>query len=400
MLAIGCNDRKIYLLDTTSGQNAVAPLEGHTNTAINVRFNHAGDLLVSDDWSHILRFWDPRTGQPLLELPAVTGCLRFSHDDRLLAAFVRGDKIGVLRAATAPVTSKILAPQTSKNRYHWLHVHPNGRLLAALSDRGLAFIDLSANCEIELIAGEHIYPLGFEQDGSLSTYGALGLVHWPIGIDGNDSERFRIGPPKILDKLARSDVWGKSLDGRVVAVPQFNGALVLHLDGSGRRLRLQPQEDVRQCSVSPDGRLVATGTHGTLGREGAKLWDAHTGKLVKTFDVGGFCRPQFSPDGNWLTLLSVGDGVLQIWQVGSWQPGPRFHIHTAAHIHRDGVAFSPDSRLLALTSIDGSVLLGALRTGKVIARLWLPEGHIQTPEKFTPDGTKLIVIADDALSGL
>ena len=65
-------------------------------------------------------------------------------------------------------------------------------------------------------------------------------------------------------------------------------AIVMHQSKAGgevRRVVAGPQADVRRCAVSPDGKWVATGSHSPAPERltNARVWDAVTGKLVKSF---------------------------------------------------------------------------------------------------------------------
>jgi serine/threonine protein kinase len=85
MLVTSCADRKLYLWDVPA-RKQILVFEGHQSTGgIGLAFNHAGDLLASNDWHGVLRFWDPRTGRQVFSTPFLGGYPRFSSDDRLLA---------------------------------------------------------------------------------------------------------------------------------------------------------------------------------------------------------------------------------------------------------------------------------------------------------------------------
>jgi WD40 repeat protein len=96
-------------------------------------------------------------------------------------------------------------------------------------------------------------------------------------------------------------------------------------------------------AISPDGRLVAVGTHGTVGvqdRAGTlTLWDA-AGKRVATLagNAGEVAILAFSPDG---TRLAAGgsDGTVRVWDVGK-----RAEVAAIDHNgHRvTGLVFTPD----------------------------------------------------------
>src|SRR5262249_17767649 len=147
-------------------------------------------------------------------------------------------------------------------------------------------------------------------------HGACGLLRWPVTVDPKTGQ-CRYGPPRGGDfGKTEDDPHGMSADARVVAIPDYGrGALILHRD-SKRLLRVGPQDDVRFCAVSPDGRWVATGTHGLREGVGAKVWDAQNGRHIKDLPVGRFCRVQFSPDGKWLLTTSGGP---RLWAAGTWE---------------------------------------------------------------------------------
>src|SRR5262249_50983905 len=68
LVAVACS-RRILLWDVVT-RKQVGVLEGHKNADLVLAFNHAGDRLLSNDWSGILRVWDWRTGRQVLNMPA------------------------------------------------------------------------------------------------------------------------------------------------------------------------------------------------------------------------------------------------------------------------------------------------------------------------------------------
>ncbi len=180
---------------------------------------------------------------------------------------------------------------------------------------------------------------------------------------------------------------GGSADLRVLAISDRpRGAIVFHRD-SKRLLRLGPQEDVRYCAVSPDGRWVATGSHWHHEGVGVKVWDARDGRHVMDLPVGS-SGVKFSPDGKW--LLTTGGGC-RLWAAGSWQERP---ILGRGSPLNPSAAFSSDGKLLALGDEPSVVRLVVTDSGAEIARLTIPEQTRLMPCCFTPDGTQLIAIGN------
>jgi WD40 repeat protein len=154
--------------------------------------------------------------------------------------------------------------------------------------------------------------------------------------------------------------------------------------GEVQRVVAGPQNDVRRCAVSPDGKWVATGSHSPAGQRltDARVWDAATGKLVKTLPVGMIVLTWFSPQGHWLATVSILDGECRLWRSGSWEPGPRFP-------NAGDVAFSPDDRILAVGGKAGRIQLCETETGREICILPTTAGAPVHPRCFSADGTRL-----------
>src|SRR5262249_30743328 len=70
------------LWDTATRSLALPPLCGHKQDGVFARFNHAGNCVLSTDWSGLWRLWNARTGQLLLTQPAGSSWMDFSADDR------------------------------------------------------------------------------------------------------------------------------------------------------------------------------------------------------------------------------------------------------------------------------------------------------------------------------
>jgi serine/threonine protein kinase/WD40 repeat protein len=391
VLAVACSDRKIYLWDTAANRLVLPPLEGHKNDGVMVRFNHAGDRLVSTDWSSAWFLWDTRTGRQLLTLPAGQPHVHFRSDDRWVAADTRAPKIRIFRHRGGQEFRTLVHRNTSGrgDYFGWSlpALDAAGRLLAvSLRESKTGLVDLARGEEAAVLPGD--VPLGFERDGSLWTNGIHGVLRWPCTPHATTG-RCRFGPPERFEEEANWDQHSKGADGQVIAMPKYHqGAIIVHLD-TYRRLRLGPQEDVRNCAVSPDGRWVATGSHGLSRGGGAKIWDARTGRLLQTLPAGGSCGVRFSPDGKW--LLATGGGP-RLWAVPSWREGPDLR----GTAHNAFAAFSADGKWLALGDAPGVVRLVTPGTGEEIARLTAPEKSRLQPTCFTNNQAELVTIGGES----
>jgi serine/threonine protein kinase/WD40 repeat protein len=384
-IAVFGGQQVVYLWEVATGKQTVK-LEGFKNRGIGVTFNHAGDLLASTGWESMLRLWDPRTGQELFRTPgAWPPGRRFSPDDRLFAADQKEDQLRLWEVATSRAYRTLVRdPALGKGAYHRCAFSPNSRLLAARMEDGLGFWDRRTGAPLGFVRLDFPFEMIFEASGALLTNGSGGLFRWPIQPDPVSAGLVRIGPPQ---RLPLPPVWagiGCTPDGRVVASAQFWGALVWRRDRPGQPIRLAPHEDARYVSVSPDGRWVATGSHG---HGGVKVWDAATGRRVVDLIPPTPLRVQvgFSPDGKW---LATHGNVCRLWAVDSWEEGPSLGEATG------GFAFSSDGRLLALETGQGVVRLVAPDSGREYARLEEPNQDRVGCIAFSPDGTQLVVAGE------
>ena len=153
-------------------------------------------------------------------------------------------------------------------------------------------------------------------------------------------------------------------DGKTLA--ELNGCIHLFDPSDGRHLRELTETSnggsgPTALRISPDGRVLATGylesksSDASTGLRTVSLWEVATGKMIAQFR--GHERPvrtfDFSPDGKVLASGSW-DGTIRLWEVATGRELKRFSGH------RGGVAslaFSPDARLLASGGSDTSVLL-------------------------------------------
>ena len=396
MAVSGEQDYKIYLWDVVAGRLALPPLVGSTRLGLAMRFSLGGDRLLSTDWSDTWRLWDTRSGQLLLSMPALGASLHFSPDDRLVRSGA-GGKVQIYRYRRGAELRTVVRPSSNKKGRGYAEVgapcvDADSRLAAISTEEGVALVDVARGEETGLLPLPRNYPLRFGPDGSLWTFGSAGLLQLKKPVTGDpQSGSRRYGPPQRIFGTTNGDQVGSSADMRVVAIPDFSrGTILFHRD-SKRQLPLGPQEDVRYCAVSPDGRWVATATWGLHEGAGVKVWDAGTGKHVKDLPVGGHGNVLFSPDGKWLLTTSRG---CRLWAVGTWEEGPS----PAKSLLKSTAAFSGDGKLLAMGDAPGVVRLVITDTGAEIARLTAPEQGRLHPCCFASEGAQLIAINDETMA--
>jgi WD40 repeat protein len=397
-IATACDlDRLIRLWNVPTGK-LIGTLEGHKGPNIICSFDSTGRWLLSNDLTHYLRLWETSSSRQLLSFPATVGDFRRVSPANRMAAFKYDDsrKLQLVRLWGDTVYRTIIPGAKKCEAKSPIPVHSGGRLFAVLTVDGIALVDLATGMQVAHLPGR-AQPLFWEPDGALLTAGYEGLLRWPMttnalaglnasqaGIRGGDEGQ--IGPPeRLLPGGTWGITWGVSADGQTIAIPYRQPnlcTLVVHRGPPVKSVCLQPIEGARFCSVSPDGRWVATGTIHPE-RLGAKVWDAATGTLSKALPVRGGCDVIFSPDGRWLLTTA---GGCRLWKVGSWLEGPGI-------VGRDA-CFSPDGRYLAVDAWPGIRLVDT-DTGTEVVRLEAPEPMRFFPRAFTPDGGQVITVGED-----
>jgi serine/threonine protein kinase/WD40 repeat protein len=388
-LATFGEDRLIRLWDVPSGK-LVRVLEGHRTEGGVLAFDRQSGLLLSNDWNGILRVWEPSSGRQLLSRTGGTYTFLNNHLDGRVPSWDLGTgKLQVLRIHPARAYHTLSRSAAGASGGFYSGAPPvfsaDGRLLfASTRDRpsGILIVDAASRRELNVVPFVNEFPFHWVPGGELLTSGRSGVLRWPWTANPDRPGHYRLGPPELLVRGAFGGHCGASRDGRTIAIPNLaRGSLVWERDRPTRLISLQPQQDVRRCAVSPDGRWVAAFSHSSDEGFGIKVWDSRTGRLVKALPHPWGVVGEFSPDGRWLLTTS---GGCRLWRTGTWEEGP-----TLGGLRG---CFAPDGRSLAVEGGGGSIRLVEADSGAEVAHL---EGPVHThviPLCFSPSGTQLVAV--------
>ncbi|MEO1498335.1 MAG: serine/threonine-protein kinase [Planctomycetota bacterium] len=171
-------------------------------------------------------------------------------------------------------------------------------------------------------------------------------------------------------------------------------ALVIDLRADGRAVcEVKQNETVQACAFSDDGtRLV------TFGWSSLWVWDVETGERLAKYDgypsrwrYGPGMRARFSPDNQLITI--AGDNfvftyTVETGEVSDLEKTPRFRNATQ-HL-------SPDGRVTALASPDGSVTLWDVRNERPLAPV-LKHGAAISQVAFAEGNRRVLVGSTDGV---
>jgi WD40 repeat protein len=330
-----------------------------------VRLAEARQVALRAEAGDLVRVIDHNLGAWRRELHALTAVL--PHPDKVLAVACSSDGSIVATAAGASVS-----------------------LWDAATGRSLG----------KLAHGELISAIAFCPDTAiLLVAGGSQVKLW-------DTHRQEIvpahNPPD--SPAVRAAVFGP--DGQTVLLGggvEGNGAtswacLWKWKTGERLPLGLTSMGPVQAVAISRDGTQCVTGGGDRFGGT-ARLWDAHTGRLLGEMKHGrAVCSAAFSPDGARLLTGTRGvfEGEAQLWDLATCEPrgGPLvsgLEIYTAA--------FSPDGAVAAVGGQDRAVRLWDVQTRHPVGS---PLRHARdvNAAAFSPDGRWLLTGSDDGTARL
>jgi WD40 repeat protein len=387
----------VYLWDRAGGQllRQFAERPGHI-----IAVAPDGKLLATIGRSTSVQLWSVATGQLVRTLHAGQRktkfapqghALAFSPDGKLLIAALHdaahvwdvesGKEVAVLAGHKHPVSAVAYAPDgkmiaTGDSVGH----APNDFTTAP--DSTITLWDADTHKPLRSSAAHHgwIYSLAFSHDNkSLASASPYDVCLWRVA-DG--------------DKLAKLE----SASGVVAFSPTANllvtGHHVTLWDAQTHEKQRELDEEVsygRGLAFSADGKWLAVGNKDGL----IRLWNAATGKEITEPDAHqGLVRSlDFSPDGSLLASTSGHDGTLRLWGTASGAQLRKMMLRGPARKgYEDSdlkcVRFSPDGKMLAVSTSSGKITVIDVAEGAVLREL-AHDGSYVNDVAWSPDGKYL-----------
>ncbi len=393
-------DQSAIVWDTQTGSRETE-LQGHEAEVTAASFAPGGKLLATGDDRGRCRIWQ-RDGDGWIGGPWLVGhsrsitALAYTAGGSQLVSSSGDNSCGQWDVATGrELTERVLShPDWVSD----MDVSDDGALAITSCDDGnlrlwsLADAQLARTIEP---AGDVVFTaVDISPDGNhaLAACAAEGTVRmWNLDtgeeIVGEDSSR------AWLDFKTRGGiVWSARFapKGKRVLTIGGNDAQLWDIQSRDPLVRFSPHGAVASADVSPDGRLLVTGSWD----RSAKIWDIATGKALRKLDgvhQGYVNSVEFSPDGK-LVLTGSDDGTARLWDIATGLPVEPVLRGHASRIRQ--ARFSSDGSRALTTANDKTARVWDARNGESLVTLVGHEWAVLCGE-FSRDGHRVITGSED-----
>jgi WD40 repeat protein len=343
-LAMGGQSGTVKLWDMSAGTERTT-LTGHTDEVQSIDLSPDGRTLASGSKDETARLWDPATGKPLgvLKHRDIVTAVAFSPDGRTLATGCWDQAVQLWDVSKR---TEIRALRGHKEIVWDVAFAPDGLTLASSSsDKSLKLWDTATGTERLTFSGH----VDFVDSAVLANKGKTLVSHdsldairvWDLA-SGKDMRRIALaGDARAFETMT-------AFDGGFVGANE-NGLITIY-DQDGKPLRKLEGHNLglNALAVSPDGKFLASGGN----ERWARVWNIADGTTAADVDFSG------------------GDGY-----------------------HNQSLAFSPDSRRLALGTSLSEVRVVEVPSGKELYSKADPEEHgFILGLAFSPDGAQIAAV--------
>jgi RNA polymerase sigma factor (sigma-70 family) len=339
------HSRSVYLWDVASGRR-LDPMTGHRDAVHCLSFSPDGKRLLSGSFSEPLCLWDPASCTEIA--PPAHGL------DGFPAAFSPGGKTFVSQALGEVFYGD------------GCHKPIRGKVNA------LVLGDVATGQVLREFEGAEIgvKNIAFSADGK-----TLAASSYGTDVTRNRLNVWDVATGRSLGKFTGPNTWPLPLawspDGKLLAIggKLQDGAIHLLDAATGKELRRfagQRNSPVQSVAFSPDGTLLATGSHEPI----IRLWKTTTGTEAPPLKgtERGFWPVVFSPESRSLVAACREDNTVRVWELATGRERRRIAGHTRSI---QSLAFSPDGQSPVSGSEDTTILVwdltGQRSKGKPVA---------------------------------
>lgn len=305
------------------------------------------------------KFFEVATGKEVQSLPIASAILAFTSDGKWLAS-AAGNSVEIWDLAAGRKIETLAGQLAAQD----VAFSPDGKLLITGGD-ALGIWDVASGKLLRTVQGA-AQSLAMSTDGRWLAANPKGnLEIWDT----------RTWTPASFSPAAGQFVWWFGFAAAQSPPAELSAAgLRWWQVGAGAEARWL-WGTTFAAALSPDGKILATAAlrvpaASNYDRPNVGIWDVATGRLLQTFAAHevGVSGVAFSPDGKWLVTsgqdsrldpahlsrsLAAMKHSIKLWDTATWQ------LRTSLEFVGTGgglAGFSPNSRMLAVTSQNGVTL--------------------------------------------
>lgn len=383
LLLSGHDDGSVTVWDATTGA-LLRKLEGHLERvrALAVAPLPAGSrhgpagapLVASASWDGTVKLWEPRAGRLLATLGDHAGdvfTVALAPDARRLYAAGTGNVVQIWDVERGALEAELRGHTATICQ---LALTADGQgVLSASWDGTVRRWDVARRTGTVVARhGSRVYAVAPSPDGRrVLASGEGGVINlWSLAPATSTSLALDAGASNDLRTVALSP------DGRLVATGSSAGTAAIYDVATGLRLRAFAGHTARVTSVAFAGAaLVSASEDGS-----AAVWDVASGRLRARWPAGAPINTvAVAPDGGELLLATAESSGL--WTLG----GERRHVLPGRA--RSGV-YRPDGAQVVTTSNEGLLRVWDRATGRELASLRGHDGAV-IAVAIAPDGNLL-----------
>jgi WD40 repeat protein len=353
-IATGREDGALQLWDADTGRQLGQTLIGHTGAVLSLAFSPDGGQIATDSSDGTLRFWSATVGQPMTGPDPDLAEVAFSPDGHRVAAS------GDTAVQQWDVTSGQPLPTLTigGTGYHYFRYVDGGRIVTAGSDGTVQVWDTNTGqpaqppVHINVPVASGAIKFAFSSDGHTvaggrSDNGTVAL--WDLATGQARGQPMTVDPATHLNGLAFSPDSHRLLASYDQSLRLWNTETtqpdgIAMTDGESRGF-------YEAVAFSRDGTAIAVAR-----RADVELWDPNTQKQLPHSPLHGHASMVQSVAFGVAHQLATGAGdeTLRLWDTATGQPTatPQMGSDLTA-----GVAISPNGRLVAWATLDGTVRL-------------------------------------------
>lgn len=300
-----------------------------------------------------IKIWDPKNGAVVKTIRQLKrpSFLSWSPDGQRLATS-QGPTIAIWDSNTGQLQLEIDRGFGDNCEFAW---DPSGqRITGSGPDHAVVVWDANSGKALKHLVGypADVFRTAWSPDGN--AIAATGYDSGRMTVWGVEAEHMRLS--SVCNGRGCLPGLDWSPDSARIAVGSDDGmAIVWNATSGVEQLALPHASAVRQVAFSPDGKRLATSDGDRV-----IVWNAQTGESESRLQghFHGINSLAWSPDGKRI-LTGAGDGLAKIWEMD------RDASIIAKHVEFMGPrAWSPDDRQLAYGTVDKSIVICDVKTGR------------------------------------